>query len=392
MRNAHIFKRICQGLLVAVLLLAAALAFAQPAIPTQAVCRVSCGPGAVGMGESSCGSGTLLYVSSQKRGLVITNNHVVADNTGGPFMVKFADGKSHGARLVARDPGLDLAALEIANVDRAPAKWTDKLTGEQFYSAGFGGQGKLTHKWGKHVGQGHRGRQINLEFTMPITSGDSGGPVFDEQGRVCAVCWGGDGQSGRYRGYYAGTTAVAPQCLATFLKAVIKEPVPQQYSGCPGGNCQPYYIEQPRYVPQQPDGGFYVPGEQPAPVPDPDSAIADTPKPGCDCESEWKTIKERIAVLENTKPVPGPQGPQGPPGLPGSDGPQGVPGPKGEDATIDLDALAGIVAGKLGERKIRVIQKDYYTGETLDEGTVSLDGNGVLVLRYGVKREDARSQ
>jgi hypothetical protein len=97
-------------------------------------------------------------------------------------------------------------------------------------------------------------------------------------------------------------------------------------------------------------------------------------------------------VLENTKPVPGPQGPPGPPGLPGTDGKDGARGPAGEAPPVDLDKLAKLVAGELGQRKIRVIQQDYYTGETLDEGTVSLDGSGVLVLRYGVKREDARPE
>jgi hypothetical protein len=394
MRNANILKAVACAIVVALVLTVAGLAFGQPAIPLDAVCRVQCGPGLVGNGGTSCGSGVLVDTTAKREGLIITNKHVVSDDSRGPFRVTFSDGSQHRATLVAVSKDYDLAALKIAEVDRQAARWGGAIKGERFYSAGFGGDGKIKYKWGSHTGHSTSGRQRNVYFTMPIQGGDSGGPAFNEQGEVVAICWGGDGNDPQYRGYYDDTVAVHGDCLVEFLgKLGLKPPaVPQQYvieSGCPGGQCPPYYYQQPyQIVPNQPDGGFYTPDPQPGDEPAP---IADAPpQDGCDCEGEWKSIKERIAVLENTKPVPGPQGPQGPPGLPGADGKDGARGPAGEAPPVDLDKLAKLVAGELGQRKIRVIQQDYYTGETLDEGTVSLDGNGVLVLKYGVKREDAR--
>src|SRR5881296_3625178 len=55
----------------------------------------------------------------RRDGLVLTNAHVARSSTLG---VRLPDGGTHEARLIARDPKLDLAALSIPGTDHLAAE------------------------------------------------------------------------------------------------------------------------------------------------------------------------------------------------------------------------------------------------------------------------------
>jgi S1-C subfamily serine protease len=66
------------------------------------------------------GSSGVVYAAD---GVVLTAHHAVEREEG--VHVALADGSSHEAQLVGRDPGTDLAVLRIDAKDLAPAKWGD---------------------------------------------------------------------------------------------------------------------------------------------------------------------------------------------------------------------------------------------------------------------------
>ncbi len=49
-------------------------------------------------------------------GFIVTNNHVVADASGGTVQVNFSDGKSATAKVVGTDPKTDLAVVKVSGV------------------------------------------------------------------------------------------------------------------------------------------------------------------------------------------------------------------------------------------------------------------------------------
>src|SRR6266545_1916032 len=90
-----------------------------PTLPSAAALTGRFGEAAAEMSKDLCdgvavvrgsgggsGSGTVW----RSDGLVITNNHVA---TGETADVVFADGSTRAARVVARDPSVDLAALRV---------------------------------------------------------------------------------------------------------------------------------------------------------------------------------------------------------------------------------------------------------------------------------------
>jgi serine protease Do len=124
-------------------------------------------------------------------GLILTNNHVVGRHT--PVVVLQDDGE-YEARLLARDPGVDLALLEIAAGDlpaAAPASGTPRI-GEMAFAFG--------HPWGQRntVTQGvisavtsaeTRDRRTIpvLRTDVPLAPGNSGGPLVNAAGEVIGV-------------------------------------------------------------------------------------------------------------------------------------------------------------------------------------------------------------
>lgn len=138
---------------------------------------------------TSLGSGFIVHPD----GLVVTNNHVIADAD--EITVVLNDNTRLKAEILGRDPKTDLALLKIDN-------------GESLPYVEFGdSDGARVGDWviaiGNPFGLGNtvtagilsaRGRDINagpydnfLQTDAPINRGNSGGPMFDMNGKVIGV-------------------------------------------------------------------------------------------------------------------------------------------------------------------------------------------------------------
>ncbi len=137
----------------------------------------------------AAGSGFII----SKDGYVVTNNHVVDHAT--DIQVIMDDGTHFDAQLKGRDPKTDLALLKINTDKSLPyVKLGDSdhaRVGEWVVAVGnpFGLGGSVT------AGIiSARGRDIHsgpfddfIQVDAPINKGNSGGPLFDEQGRVIGI-------------------------------------------------------------------------------------------------------------------------------------------------------------------------------------------------------------
>lgn len=138
---------------------------------------------------SAQGSGFIIDAS----GLIITNNHVVGRASS--VKVKLSDGRELRGSVLGRDPKTDLAVVRVAGGGALKAiRWGDSdgaRVGESVFAVGspFG--------LGNSVTAGiisARGREIGagpyddfLQVDAAINSGNSGGPLFDANGRVLGV-------------------------------------------------------------------------------------------------------------------------------------------------------------------------------------------------------------
>ena len=142
-------------------------------------------------GATNIGSGTLIDVMpGGERGLILTCAHLFSEGKG-RVVVEFPGGKTHGALVVAVDAAADLAALEIARPAAAPAVVDRELRSTGNLTAcGFGPSGAYRCVAGPAIGFSNGPGQTSVRIAGAVRSGDSGGGVFDEQGRLVAVVWG----------------------------------------------------------------------------------------------------------------------------------------------------------------------------------------------------------
>ena len=208
----------------------------------QSVCRIHNQLG----GSSNVGSGTLVDKTPDGRhGLVLTCAHIFREGTG-RVLVEFSPGRSHVANLLAVDRQADLAALAIKqpSVDAAPVSL--EIEDQQKFSAcGYGPRGVYRCAVGRVVGHAVDTGQMSMMIDDPVRSGDSGGGVFDQQGRLVAVIWGeAEGVT------YASTG----RPLREFLHRVLGQRRESVFR-CPGGVCPapstpqtPNQVEKPAVV------------------------------------------------------------------------------------------------------------------------------------------------
>lgn len=139
----------------------------------------------------SLGSG---FVIDAKEGIVITNNHVIADAD--EIEVNFADGGKLKAELVGTDPQTDLAVLKVDPSLR-------ELKQVEFGDSSSIRIGDWVMAIGNPFGLGGsvsigivsaRGRDINsgpyddfIQTDAAINRGNSGGPLFDMHGKVIGI-------------------------------------------------------------------------------------------------------------------------------------------------------------------------------------------------------------
>lgn len=144
--------------------------------------------------STSRGSGFLI----DKEGYVITNFHVVDEAT--EVMVNFADKREYKARIVGRDPKLDIALLQIRDGDRKvpaaliPCELGDSnqvRIGQSVVAIGnpFGLQNTVTRgiisAKNRSIGIGPLDNFLQTDAS--INPGNSGGPLFNLSGEVIGI-------------------------------------------------------------------------------------------------------------------------------------------------------------------------------------------------------------
>jgi S1-C subfamily serine protease len=139
------------------------------------------------------GSGSIL----DKKGHVLTNNHVVEDAR--QIAVTLFDGGTHPARLVGADPNNDLAVLKIdTSADRLfPIRWGDStrlLVGVRVYAIGnpFGLERTLTTGIVSSLNRSLRTENRRLicgiiQTDAAINPGNSGGPLLNRRGELIGI-------------------------------------------------------------------------------------------------------------------------------------------------------------------------------------------------------------
>lgn len=228
--------------------------------------------------STAWGSGTVVEANGQSA-LVLTNYHVIADNPKGATCI-FPDGSEFAGKFIGWNRAHDVAALLIRSPGVTAPQWSDdkQAAGEKLTIGGFGGSGQYRAATGSitrpYLSADGKASWLEIEGAQ-ARQGDSGGGVFDSQGRFAGVLWGASD----------GTTMFVR--LTTVREFV--NGIPTQYRPCPNGNCPQPLV--PIVKPQPPVVG------QPGPA---------GPR--------------------------GPTGPVGPAGPQGLVGPPGPPGEKGKDA------------------------------------------------------------
>ncbi len=135
------------------------------------------------------GSGFIIDPS----GIIVTNNHVVKDAK--EVTVTFDDGTEKRARVLGRDPRTDIAVLKV-NADHPlpavsfgdssaikPGQWVIAM-GNPFGLGGTVTAGIVSAK-GRDIGEGPYDNFIQID--APINQGNSGGPLFNQDGEVIGM-------------------------------------------------------------------------------------------------------------------------------------------------------------------------------------------------------------
>ncbi len=135
------------------------------------------------------GSGFIIDAS----GIVVTNNHVVKGATS--VMVTLDNGQSLKAKVIGTDPRTDLAVLKVKSdkplpfialgnsSDVEPGQWVIAV-GNPFGLGGTVTAGIVSAR-GRDIGEGPYDSFIQVD--APINRGNSGGPLFTQDGKVVGV-------------------------------------------------------------------------------------------------------------------------------------------------------------------------------------------------------------
>ena len=170
-------------------------AVASAVLPSVVSIKVTTGQGG--------GEGTGIVLSSD--GLILTNNHVVADAaSGGSISVTFNDGTSADASIVGRDPVTDLAVIKakgVSGLTKATLGSSANLDpGQQVVAIGspLGLQGTVTSgivsalnrpvRTGDATGTENVSTVIDaIQTDAAINPGNSGGPLVNLKGEVVDI-------------------------------------------------------------------------------------------------------------------------------------------------------------------------------------------------------------
>lgn len=270
--------------------------------------------------------------------IVATNCHVVdwrhrEDVT----VTAHADGKTYRAETVALDPAADVALLRVTGIRFAPVAMADAAEGAEVHLLGYGRRGVLARGAGRILRAvwGHRTPRGQVPVTLCHVAsepGDSGGGIFDQQGRLVAINWGAISTTGQSLSTPARYVA---QLHADYLRQIGADETGCGPSGCSpstgqtaGGGYGPPPPKFPVQRPQTPPPQQLAPPAPPL-VPVPQQPAA----PPVDTDKLVAAIVDRMAADPRFR---GPAGPPGPPGV-------GTP-------AVDIDSIVSQVLAKAGSR------------------------------------------
>jgi S1-C subfamily serine protease len=154
-------------------------------------------------GLTSSGSGTLIGKTAN-RAWVLTNAHVIGNRVGCPVVSFPGDGSYAANVLKVGDPKVDDLALLVIRPPKAePAAFARSLDTKGVLTIAGYGEGSYREQQGRF--------ERFLEGCCLISSavarnGDSGGPVFDADGKLAACLF--------------GRSTVAPETLATQVELI----------------------------------------------------------------------------------------------------------------------------------------------------------------------------
>ncbi len=177
---------------------------------------------------ASFGTGSLIDIRGD-HALVVTNWHVVRDANPNSIFVFFADGFQTAATVVKADRDWDLAALSIRKPPTATPiaiSRTAPRAGDWLCIAGYGSgdyraaAGRCT----QYVSPATNLPYEMVELAAEARQGDSGGPIFNEQGELAGVLF-GSGQ-GTTSGSFAGR-------VLNFLQGVVPVETPLVNTAAP---------------------------------------------------------------------------------------------------------------------------------------------------------------
>jgi len=208
-----------------------------PGQPHPAVARIR----SLESNATSFGSGTLIYRQG-KQGILITNYHVVKDAQD-DILVTFPSGFRSSAKVVATDPRWDLAALLIWAPEIQPVVITDHPAkpGDTLTIAGYG-SGRYQASSGicsQYVSPGMNQPREMVELRTVARQGDSGGPIFNQNGELAGVLFGAGWRttagsySGRVKKFLLPVVARMQQVAAPLANTVPTVFPPNQNSITP---------------------------------------------------------------------------------------------------------------------------------------------------------------
>jgi serine protease Do len=139
--------------------------------------------------QRALGSGFII----DRSGIVLTNNHVVDGAT--QVVVQLSDGREFKGQVLGADPKTDVAVVRILGGGNfKPVRWGDSdyiRAGDGVFAVGspFGLGNTVTagilSARSRDIGEGPY--DDFLQVDAAINSGNSGGPLFDSQGRVVGI-------------------------------------------------------------------------------------------------------------------------------------------------------------------------------------------------------------
>lgn len=319
-----------------------------------------------GGGEYQIGSGC--YIGNQ---FVLTARHVLRYSAS----IKCVFGDQHiGVSDYVYSADCDSAVLLLQTEPGVPAaEIAGALSGGKVYLAGFDHGKNFRYFDGEPDGRNwknqHGARVINIrsEQFQAGLPGNSGGPVFDSQGRLIANLESSDWKEDRNE-----TMAVHPETLVRFLRRA-----GQRYPSLGGcfGSPSPYLAQQPAQ-PRQCQPGTCPPGT-------------------CQVKID---IDALVAKMAKSGKFVGPQGPPGPAGPRGQDGrgTQGPPGntgpagPAGPPSNIDDERIRDIVRDEIAKvPPIYMRRVNGRTGELIGVDPIS-PGEGWTFYEFPGVVADAR--